>query len=102
MPLEAKSGCRIPLELELQTVVSHPVWVLGSNLWSSVGVVCGPYFPATLQSLNVGFLQNSKLENSKLELGFFLFFNEGRLFVSCSLFDEHHGQIMIGLPQQTQ
>ena len=29
-----------PLELELQVLVSHLMWVLGIELWSSVRAVC--------------------------------------------------------------
>lgn len=32
--------CWILLELELQVVVSHPVWVLGTTLESSVQAIC--------------------------------------------------------------
>lgn len=36
VPDEAKRGYQIPLELELQDIVSHQVWVLGNKLGFSL------------------------------------------------------------------
>lgn len=35
-------GISNSLELELQVVVSHLLWVLGTGLWSFVRTVCAP------------------------------------------------------------
>lgn len=40
VPTEARKGSWIPLQLELQKVISCPLWVLGTELRSPERAVC--------------------------------------------------------------
>lgn len=41
VPMKVRRGCCVHwIQLELLTVLSYPMWVLGTKLWSSVGAVC--------------------------------------------------------------